>query len=438
MTEWDWSQLCGRSSHNFTVWIHDDFGHCFEQLVIACLTHILLAISSAFHLHRGQHRQLEGPLPRILTLHFRLIASILLAVSPIFILILSYLYLKLHLSLIDVVTYSIKIVSWLIHSGFIWKLHRYHHVHIRGPLSVVLSFLLTVSSIIIQLRTIILQVIHQSQYVNKVEEYVTYITGGLHLIYLITLIPNKRPELTAHQVDPINDLSHEQDALIESSSHPQYHSIEGHELEGEGQLGVAEDGRNCFSKLFFWWVQPLMLKGSKGKLDTPSDLFELPCRLKTQAIEETFKRSLESQRIPTQDNENTPAQNNIPDVIVTNDTNIHQESTRKISILKALNRTFGLEYYSLGILKLLSDLLGFAGPILLNLLVSYMENQTEPVWHGYVYAAGLFLSTLLNSLMSIHFTYIMQVIGLKIRAAIITTVYRKAIKVSTVTMSAFR
>ena len=64
----------------------------------------------------------------------------------------------------------------------------------------------------------------------------------------------------------------------------------------------------------------------------------------------------------------------------------------------------------------MADGLGFAGPLLLNALISYMENPTEVSWHGYLYAGGLFLSTLLASLLTAHFDYIVKKIGIKLQS----------------------
>ena len=47
----------------------------------------------------------------------------------------------------------------------------------------------------------------------------------------------------------------------------------------------------------------------------------------------------------------------------------------RVSLFWALNRTFGARYYPLGLLKLLADMMNFAGPLLLNRLVSFMENR---------------------------------------------------------------
>lgn len=64
-------------------------------------------------------------------------------------------------------------------------------------------------------------------------------------------------------------------------------------------------------------------------------------------------------------------------------------------------------------LQLLADGLGFAGPLLLNALISYMENPSEASWHGYIYAAGLFFSTLTASLLTAHFDYLVKRVGIK-------------------------
>ena len=59
------------------------------------------------------------------------------------------------------------------------------------------------------------------------------------------------------------------------------------------------------------------------------------------------------------------------------------------SLLKALYRAYGLPYLLLGIIKLINDILGFAGPLLLNVLIRYLETpvhesssigSSEPRW----------------------------------------------------------
>ena len=52
------------------------------------------------------------------------------------------------------------------------------------------------------------------------------------------------------------------------------------------------------------------------------------------------------------------------------------------SLLKALYKAYGLPYLLLGIIKLVNDILSFAGPVLLNVLIRYLETPSEPFESG--------------------------------------------------------
>lgn len=73
-------------------------------------------------------------------------------------------------------------------------------------------------------------------------------------------------------------------------------------------------------------------------------------------------------------------------------------NTRKynVSLLRALHKCFWLQFYSVGLLKLVADCAGFAGPLLLNKLVAFIENGNEEMSYGYSYACGLFLTTIIG------------------------------------------
>jgi ATP-binding cassette subfamily C (CFTR/MRP) protein 10 len=72
------------------------------------------------------------------------------------------------------------------------------------------------------------------------------------------------------------------------------------------------------------------------------------------------------------------------------------ESRKPVSLVRALHTCFGFQFYSIGVLKLLSDGAGFMGPLLLNKLVTFIEMKSESVREGYLYTAGLFAVTLLG------------------------------------------
>lgn len=441
---WQWSQLCGHGE-NITAWNKNDFGHCFEQLAFACTTHALLAILSAYHFARHSHRRVQGPIPKSITLHFRFALCVILAALPLVALVLAYLYIEIHPSLADIITWCIKAASWLIHSGYIWRLCRLYHIHIRGHVVVVISVLLTCASTAIQLRTSILNLLNEASHIATVHDYVTFITNALHLLYLLSLIPASRPNLinrdgSIQHVDDDSGLQSdsETDPLLSSQHRGRY----GATQDSTDQLGGGDETAGCFSRLTFWWVQPLLVKGLQLHLNNATDLFDLPSRLNTQKIEEKFveilhEKTLQNARTVDEvyDTYGRTPSSNPPDG---GDVTISSGHTRKNkTLISALNTAFGIEYYSIGVLKLLADGFAFVGPMLLNWLVTYMEDPTEPSWHGYVYAAGLFLSTFLGAMCSTHFNYLIQIVGLKIRAAIITSIYRKSVLVSSVSLSTF-
>lgn len=448
----EWEVFCGRGN-NFSVWVDGDFGHCFEQLVFSCTTHILFAAASIYHTWSQSHRRIAGPLPRSPTLHTRLAISIAIALVPLFLISLTYLLLESNMSLVDIITACVKIITWLMHSGFVFRHHRMYHVHIRGPVAVIISFFLTAISTGIQLRTVIFHVINYSHFLNDVDKYTTYVTTGFYVLYILSLIPYRRPPLTHHNysfsiqdADSIGSVSSPESEPLLGAGRPQSYGGIPRSISEDGQaLGIAEDYNNCLSKFTFFWVRSLMVKGAMNSLRRSRDLYDLPHKLRTLYIEDKFKATLEPQSgnelIRGRSLEASGSTDSvgssigpIPDIQYSKPLTT---ATCARSLLSALNSCFGVEYYSLGIIKLLSDLLAFAGPILLNYLVSYMENSKEPTYHGYLYAAGLFGSTLVGAFLSSHFSYRITNCGLKIRAAVITTVYRKTMCASPVAIAKF-
>ena len=188
-------------------------------------------------------------------------------------------------------------------------------------------------------------------------------------------------------------------------------------------LGEAENA-SCFSKLFFLWVKPLMVKGHQRLLFSTADLFSLPSRADTAMIARNFQVKVD-RLVHLTRNHCYSAEDR------------QSKVNRITTLLSCLNSTFGLEYYSLGVLKLLSDTLEFVGPILLSCLVHFMEDSQEPMWHGYVYACCLMVAAFASAMLAAQFNYHVQVVALKIRTAIISMVYYKVTNVGSVPLGRF-
>ncbi|EDV28182.1 uncharacterized protein TRIADDRAFT_21627 [Trichoplax adhaerens] len=214
----------------------------------------------------------------------------------------------------------------------------------------------------------------------------------------------------------VDDEDDEEQRLLTTTIQPAYSTIDTIKSEEVSPLGIAEDNNSDLSRLFFCWVQPMMVRGAAGKLRQAKDLFLLPRKLKTSYIRRQFMRAWTYKHTNDETDDNVKI---------------------RISLLTALNRTFGKTYYPLAILKLSSDLLGFTGPLLLHQLVTFVENKNQPTINGYIYAAGLFFATGISAILNTQFTFKVNKVGIQIRTALVAVVYSKALSVNTASLSKF-
>ena len=123
---------------------------------------------------------------------------------------------------------------------------------------------------------------------------------------------------------------------------------------------AKEESRVGFlSKLFFTWVDPLVVKAARGGLHQPDDVFDLPESLSPHIVAGEVRRET--------------------DRLIKLDTNTATEPGQagEVKLLTLLYNCYGREFFRIGFLKFLSDCAGFAGPILLNCVVSFMEDQVD-------------------------------------------------------------
>ena len=169
------------------------------------------------------------------------------------------------------------------------------------------------------------------------------------------------------------------------------------ELSEEQVLGPAQDEANILSRFVFYWVGGLIAKGEAGKLKKNDDLFDLPESLCIPKITEQLYLAIQT----------------------------------RISLFKALHKCFGFEFYLIGILRLLADLSGFAGPLLLGQLLKRTTDEdatTDFDLKSYLYALGLFASSLVTTFAGTHFNWRMTMVSLKMRMSLVTSIYRKTLE----------
>ena len=96
------------------------------------------------------------------------------------------------------------------------------------------------------------------------------------------------------------------------------------------------------------------------------------------------------------------------------------------SLVRILTKQFGWRYYPLGLLKFAADCVGFASPMLLNGLISFLDAHTaETSQHadlttGFLYAIGLVLCSFVGAVLNSQYNYRVRCVGVGIRGALIS------------------
>lgn len=417
--------LCYSSSSqntSFVWWGKADFGLCLQNVALVSVTSLLFAMASGFYctwMRTSLQRR-----RRSAVLIVRMIISVALALNSVTGLIVSLFQAPGPDS--TILSASLLIIAWLTHAlcTFIFTSSIAYYGH--GPYLLNTLWFLTGISSCFQFRTYLRHHSHPGYY--KPYEIVyfhiwfevcVYVNFSLQCLYGATLLVPV-PKVEGHHDIKLPDSSEQEGQelrrnLLTSDSF----SVVSDEFSSYGAISLdnrdattstlreaQEDRANILSHLFFYWVNPLMVKGSLGRLQKPEDLPPLPKSLNTEKLRNRFHKILfgtvrdvrppnplvkmttpttkensyqvYSEKSTIQDTSSHKQQDDEDDrfSLYSNMSALQSNATgRPTTLLMALNKAFGLHYYSLGIVKLLNDLLGFAGPLLLHALVSYMENN---------------------------------------------------------------
>uniref|UniRef100_A0A668A9W6 ATP-binding cassette, sub-family C (CFTR/MRP), member 10 n=1 Tax=Myripristis murdjan TaxID=586833 RepID=A0A668A9W6_9TELE len=369
--------LCHTDDQNpFPVWHNGSVSSCFNQLVLGAVPHAGMAVSCACYLGWPQTPEHTSPpcgwrlrLASALLVMLLFIADVVLVAL-------------LHQGdmFLDILADGCAILAWLVHVSALVVLQRSAFRRTRGPLLLLLLVLLSVPNLVITLMAYC----RSEAYLNLADPIrVTRLAlaSARTLPILIYLLAFSFPCISdAGYTLHINAV--DGSPLVPEITHPDTGEI------------VAEDGSGCVSRLFYLWLNPLLRRGQRGELDRPCHVYHLPRKLRTSVVCRYFQ--LEG----------------------------------KVGLLRVLHKAFGLRYYMLGLLKLVSNMLGFAGPLLLSSLVGFMEEEGAPVSQGAWCALGLFTTTLLSAVLRNVFVFEVSKVALSARASLVSVIYGKALRVS--------
>ncbi|XP_031389468.1 ABC transporter C family member 13 isoform X2 [Punica granatum] len=106
------------------------------------------------------------------------------------------------------------------------------------------------------------------------------------------------------------------------------------------------------------------------------------------------------------------------------------------SLFRSLFHAYGWAYLSLGLLKVINDCIGFAGPLLLNRLIRFLERGSGHL-EGYVLAVSLGGTSIVKSFLDTQYSFRVAKLKLKLRSSIMTVIYQKCLRVGLAERSRF-
>ncbi|NWT64717.1 MRP7 protein, partial [Prunella himalayana] len=401
--------LCGTSPEDpLPVWDRGSIGHCFNQLTLSVIPHVILAVVSACFL--GTPRSGSG-VPRRPSWGWRIATSFVLAglfladtipatisqqeLGPVY---------------LEVLANGTAALAWLVHGFALLMLCRSIHGFTRGPAALALLTLLPLPSFIITL--------------------VWYCQSG-------TAWSPAHPGASSRFAILCLQLASLLAYVTSSPSIAPGNKTSPSQSQGSQ---VAEDGESWLSRFFYTWMNPLMKRGYQQKLNQPQDVYVLPRQLQAASVCDRFYSCWQKKAALQQAEEETVSLTS--PILAGGDgsgdaPDSPHHAQKAVRLLSVLHAAFGLRFYTLGLLKLTESLLDFSGPLLLNLLVNFMESRQEPLSHGILYALGLFAGSFVGAVLRSQFRYEMNKMALMVRAAVISAIYRKALRVSSTSLARF-
>ncbi|XP_072392166.1 ATP-binding cassette sub-family C member 10 [Diabrotica undecimpunctata] len=410
-SNWNWSSLCG--PEGFQIWSpqRHDFGQCFQQLCFQIPVLSLFAVLSSYYFGLQTGFVSRGRLQRY-CIGVRSVVSLLLMFYPILQAYNSIMKNTENKENAAFLVCAVQAISWCSHFLYTMGLRSRLGKSQRGPTAMGIVWCMVFAMTVISLRSAYLINSQKTTRNTQMELGIHFVCTVFQIVYAISLIPGGSTT-TLNFPERYREIT-ERQPLINTNAYGRF-SEEG----DPNDLGVAMEDTNWLSRLSFSWVKSLVNKGVEDKIVTSDDLYDLPDSINSDNNSNRLENYLKIEHDTDSSRE----------VVV-----IHPR--RSSSLLAALHKCYAWQFYSVGILRLLADCSNFAGPILLNKLVDFIEKRSIDIKWGYLYAVLLVVSTSMSALCDSHFNFMMSVVGLKMRGAIINTIYRKTLSVrSTILMS---
>lgn len=170
----------------------------------------------------------------------------------------------------------------------------------------------------------------------------------------------------------------------------------------------------------FAWMRPLLETGSVRRLE-PDDLYELAQADCAKGVFDTFSREWKEEvrksRVERSFERHSGNSYGVP------------------SLSRVFFRAFGSPFIMAGGLKLVHDTLLFSGPYLLNKMILFLSDPSQPKSAGFTLVFAFFITQSLMSLCLRQYFWWCYRVGMRLRSAVITCVFVKSTAISMGVMS---
>ena len=357
-------KFCGLPNNgSYVVYEKSDktFGRCFLWTGISYICYLIFAIVSVYIL--GVSKTFSSR-QKVCVTFGTIILSLLSALSNLIEVILSYsLHHRQQHPPAYVLAKMISFVAWFLCFLSQCKVNSITKEKKQYNKYLMCTFLLVIFSSSMQLQ-FVLQNITEKDYSLKdipLDYFGVMVDFAINILFFVSCIGISLSKITSVQSYSLLP----DDNIVGKIDKFSYQEIDIY-------LGLSEATNNVFSKLVYWWSDRLLRKGNKEQLKTPDDLFFLPQNMNTIKMKALLMEKLKREK------------EKLLNGLSSDESVSHQmtKQTVKISLAKVLNRCFGKVYYSIGILKLFTNVLQLVQPTLVYLLVSFVSNKE--VCHYYL------------------------------------------------------
>ncbi|GAA5855654.1 hypothetical protein JCM8547_001633 [Rhodosporidiobolus lusitaniae] len=201
-------------------------------------------------------------------------------------------------------------------------------------------------------------------------------------------------------------------------------------------------GANWFSQATFLWIQPMLTTGYQRTL-VPTDLWAIPDNMQAGHLADTLMANFNKRRQKIEDwNKAIDDGSYKPSALRKAWWKLRKtDGKRKVGMAKALSDTFFWNFWLAGVLKVISDGLLITQPLVTRALITFGTDAyyshrgvpgytAQPIGVGIGLAFGLWGMAIVSSLCLHQFFRHSAGTGVLARAALIASIYRKAMVLS--------